>query len=56
MIKDVGPGGGQAGHLMVAAIMIGVLLVAMAMIGPLLAPGGAEHSRLPPLIQVLMAR
>jgi len=56
MIKGAGPGGGQAGHLAVAAILIVLLFAVMATIGPLLTPGGAQQSRLPPLVQVLMAR
>ncbi|HEY4030768.1 MAG TPA: hypothetical protein VGM25_10520 [Caulobacteraceae bacterium] len=56
MFKDAGPGGGQAGHLAVAAILIAVMFVAMSLIGPLLAPGGPDHAKLPPLVQVLMAR
>jgi hypothetical protein len=56
MIKDAGPGGGQAGHLAVAAILIVLMLAAMALIGPLLTPAAPGQSRLPPLVQVLMAR
>ncbi len=56
MIDHSGPGGGQAGRLAVAAILLAVLFAAMALIGPLLTPGEPGESRLPPLFQVLAAR
>lgn len=55
MIRNAGPGSGQAGRLAVAAIMIVVIFVAMAIIGPLLTPPVPGQSRLPPLVQVLMS-
>jgi len=42
--------------LAVAAIMIALIFVAMALIGPLLSPALPGQSKLPPLFQVLMAR
>ena len=56
MIKGAGPGNGQAGHLAVAVILIALMFAAMAMIGPLLSPDIPGQSKLPPLVQVLMAR
>jgi hypothetical protein len=56
MIKGAGPDNGQASRLAVAAVMIAVVFVAMALIGPLLTPGLPGESKLPPLVQVLMSR
>lgn len=53
-MNDAGHGG-QAARLAVAAIMLGLVFVAMALVVPLLSPGGAEPSKLPPLVRVLMA-
>lgn len=55
MLKGAGPGNGQASRLAVAAIMLAVVFFAMALIGPLLSPGGADQSKLPPLFQALAA-
>lgn len=54
MMNDTGHGG-QASRLAVAAIVLAVVFVAMSVIGPLLSPGGVDQSKLPPLVQVLMA-
>jgi hypothetical protein len=56
MIKGSGPRNGQGGHLAVAAILIALMFVAMALIGPLLSPAAPGQSKLPPLFQVLAAR
>lgn len=56
MTEDPGPGAGQASRLAVAAIMLAVVFVAMALIGPLLTPGLPGQSKLPPLFQVLASR
>jgi hypothetical protein len=56
MLKESGPGGGQASRLAVAAIMLALVFAAMALIGPLLTPGLPGESKLPPLIQVLASR
>ena len=56
MLNDAGPRRGQGGHLAVAAILIVLIVAMMALIGPLLSPGLPGESRLPPLVQVLMAR
>jgi hypothetical protein len=56
MIKGAGPDNGQASRLAVAAIMIAVLLVAMAIIGPLLTPEAPGQSRLPPIVLLFQSR
>ncbi len=56
MIKGAGPGRGQGAHLAVCAILIALLFMAMAIVGPLLTPEAPGQSRLPPLFQVLADR
>jgi hypothetical protein len=56
MIKGAGPDRGQGSHLAVCAILIGLLLVAMAIVGPLLTPEQPGQSRLPPIVLLFQSR
>jgi len=56
MDEDPRSGRGQGAHLAVAAIVLALVFVMMALIGPLLTPGLPGQSKLPPLIQVLASR
>jgi hypothetical protein len=56
VLKDADPHHGQGSHLAVCAILIGVLLVAMAIVGPLLTPEQPGQSRLPPIVLLFQSR
>jgi len=50
VLKGADPQHGQASRLAVAAIMLAVVFVAMALIGPLLSGEIRQPSNLPPIV------
>jgi hypothetical protein len=56
VLKDAGPGRDQASRLAVAAIMLAVVFVAMAIVGPLLSGELRKPSNLPPIVLLFTAK
>jgi hypothetical protein len=56
VLKGADPHHGQASRLAVAAIMLAVVFVAMALIGPLLSGELRDRSHLPPIVLLFEAR
>jgi len=56
MIKGAGPESGQGSRLAICAILLALVFVAMAIVGPLLTPEQPGQSRLPPIVLLFQSR
>jgi hypothetical protein len=56
VLKDAGPHNGQASRLAVAAIVLALVFVVMALVGPLISGEIRQPSNVPPIVLLFRAR